>query len=707
MFAPDRETFQSLHALDRHVRENGRPLVIWVGAGVSAWAGYPLWIPLASQMHSQFSREERNYNAPSATAMLKEGLLPDLFEQMRIANEQHYFRTLVATFSPRSHGAVYTRFLKSLAAIAPLQIVTTNIDEMIERHVSNATLIQRSNLEQTIGHLHRREPFICKLHGSISSVTSAVFSKRDYETLVQDDAYLRLVGTIFSESTVLFLGYGLGDEYVLKSLLAAEGERPLFGTGPHFIVTPSELKSLPLVVNRIQYVPEMEDHRDSLQVLELLVGAANTSPQSLISPSSPSNVLEKKKRSVYLISNILPLGTWETSQTLEAESKGGKKVQMIIGEGFIDGEVHTGNYSALHDIAVGLLCFDLVYFPLDAMVKVHSLLGSEIFWHLVNSDAMGFIHAPHHPAMIFDNPEVVTGGTIGTVTQGSAESNHTIVAEMGVSELIRRSLKAVAGKEDEANRMISNFAERVVVLPQSGDGADLAACIRSSLVHPSIRRLLGISGGTSALAIPRWVAYPVLRLARVIAIGEMCKHIEATSIRLIFGSERLASAAFSASASQVWADDAASYVLAGRFNADLGALLASDPGALARILTFRGSQIGEDFRKEVASLIEANEGSSVVAAINSGLQRALPTALLEKVRDQVSGLLVPRYKLPTLTPSVWGDLHNGDLRIRNWRKRSRQLLDEACQRLKIQPYDMCPCGSGEKLKFCCQEALRQ
>ena len=246
MFAPDRETFQSLHALDRHVRENGRPLVIWVGAGVSAWAGYPLWIPLASQMHSQFSREERNYNAPSATAMLKEGVLPDLFEQMRIANEQHYFRTLVATFSPRSYGAVYTRFLKSLAAIAPLQIVTTNIDEMIERHVSNATLIQRSNLEQTIGHLHRREPFICKLHGSISSVTSAVFSKRDYETLVQDDAYLRLVGTIFSESTVLFLGYGLGDEYVLKSLLAAEGERPLFGTGPHFIVTPSELKSLPL-----------------------------------------------------------------------------------------------------------------------------------------------------------------------------------------------------------------------------------------------------------------------------------------------------------------------------------------------------------------------------------------------------------------------------------------------------------------------------
>ena len=56
--------------------------------------------------------------------------------------------------------------------------------------------------------------------------------------------------------------------------------------------------------------------------------------------------------------------------------------------------------------------------------------------------------------------------------------------------------------------------------------------------------------------------------------------------------------------------------------------------------------------------------------------------------------------------AVFGDLRNEEARIARWRARSRETLRTACAELKVQPYDACPYGSGEKLKFCCFEALR-
>ena len=61
MFSEDRETFKALNALSSVVERGGKPLIVWLGAGASAWAGYPLWQTLAETMHRRFAREMDTY----------------------------------------------------------------------------------------------------------------------------------------------------------------------------------------------------------------------------------------------------------------------------------------------------------------------------------------------------------------------------------------------------------------------------------------------------------------------------------------------------------------------------------------------------------------------------------------------------------------------------------------------------------------------
>ena len=73
----DQETFEALNSLTAIVQSQPRPFIIWVGAGVSSWAGYPFWLDLAASMHTIFSREERDYDKILSSKLLKENKYPE------------------------------------------------------------------------------------------------------------------------------------------------------------------------------------------------------------------------------------------------------------------------------------------------------------------------------------------------------------------------------------------------------------------------------------------------------------------------------------------------------------------------------------------------------------------------------------------------------------------------------------------------------
>jgi len=308
LFYDEDETGFALNELDSLVRAGNRPLVLWMGAGASTWAGYPLWLDVASTMHSSFAREERTYDRSLTEQLIKNDQYPALFEQMRLANASKYFTMLADRFAPRVYTPIYERLIRVVSSYSPLHIVTTNVDEALEHSLQIQT-VQRSDIERLPSLIASRKSFICKLHGTVSSVESMVFSTRDYDQIRSDSRYLGVMRQLFADATILFLGYSLRDEYVLKVIQKAQEDRPLFGSGPHFIVTSFEPEGLPDSVRRIRYIVDKSqpDHRAALAVIEAIPawqehGAISTQSHDDI-PDTP--VL---KRSAYFIGDILPSG---------------------------------------------------------------------------------------------------------------------------------------------------------------------------------------------------------------------------------------------------------------------------------------------------------------------------------------------------------------------------------------------------------------
>lgn len=253
MLSSDKASYAALQALTNTGEQHRRPIVLWIGAGASAWAGFPLWQVLASRMHSKFSRTEATYNNATAAKELAAGNFPAVFQQMQQSDGRLYFNELADTFKTITPGPVYSRMLRTLERIRPLHILTTNVDETLERSLSSVITVQSSDIERINLLMQQRESFVCKLHGTVSAIQSMVFTESDYRRLTNNATYLAAIREIFSVATVVFVGYSLRDEYLIQLLSDSDKQRPLFGTGPHFVITSSETLHLPDSVKQVRY----------------------------------------------------------------------------------------------------------------------------------------------------------------------------------------------------------------------------------------------------------------------------------------------------------------------------------------------------------------------------------------------------------------------------------------------------------------------
>ena len=588
MFSEDQETLTALNALGEVVQRNRPPLVIWLGAGVSAWAGYPLWAELAATMHRRFSRELSTYAKNTGSGLLAAESYLKLFQLMRNSDPAFYRSCLLEAFAYRKPTPVYERLLRALERAGAISIVTTNVDESLEHHLRGRETIQRSDVERIPRLLTEGRTFIGKLHGSISSVETMVFSEQDYNDVKRDEPFLNALRSVFAGASVLFLGYSLQDRHVIAALHDSSATHPLFGTGPHFIVTPEGSSEIPSNVKRISYVVDPPDHRSAVLTVEAVADMPGR-PRSTASTPPPNEVAEQNKETICFIGDLLPFGKVTTSQTLTAASASGTR-ELLVGEGYVDGEVVLHDYSALHDLVVGLVCFDVICLSLGHLGRLHQLLGGTFFWAFAEAGAIRLINPPSDPVVVFREPGALAG-EIRALKRGSKASSMESFKEMTVSEKIsekiRQHLTARPGKEEEAERQMDMLESSMFDLARVLTTEQLAEKTRSAIMHPSIRRLLGISGGTPQGVVPRWLAFPVLRLAGVVRRGVICQQIKASATRMVLGSEKLASVVFSASEATVWVDDAASYVLTGRFNSDLGALIERPPSP-ARAPDVRG-----------------------------------------------------------------------------------------------------------------------
>ena len=336
---------------------------------------------------------------------------PGVFQLCKDSDEALFNRTLVAQLSSPSPGPIYAQLIDGLKNITPLQIVTTNVDLCLEQGIGTVDVIERSDLERCGDAIVSRTPFIAKLHGSISAIQSTVFTSSDYGRIKGSTSYIGAVKSIFSLASVLFIGYGVNDEYVLNLLSENETEHELFGNGPHFKLTglpePPVNGVFSIGYNTVRH----QDHRGALTILQL-IEQENASPSvEVISPQrTPAATMPE---SGFYISDFKPSGTYTSGQFLELNNPENIRINAIIGLGLTHGELPSTEPVGFHDLAVGLTCFDRVFLPLEAVAAFHDRASSEVFWALMQSGAIKFVDVVHFPFYLSE-PESITG-RIGVV----------------------------------------------------------------------------------------------------------------------------------------------------------------------------------------------------------------------------------------------------------------------------------------------------
>jgi hypothetical protein len=474
---------------------------------------------------------------------------------------------------------------------------------------------------------------------------------------------------------------------------------PLFGTGPHFGFVTAETKGLPSDIKPIRYISGSNgDRRGVLSAIDLLrgelsldhsievVSSSRMASQALIAPSSG-----------YYISDILAPGTWSTSFTAQISSGKDDERTLLLGQGFTNQEIPPDVILSLHDIIVGLICFDLIYFPLHSLNRVHQLLHGRLF-DLTRSGIVRFIHWQNEPGIIFPDPKHLIGGDIGLLTRGTKSPE-----PISVPRVIREHLNAVPGREAHAENLFDLIEKNTSVFADPQAGHLIPRRTRGALMHPSVRALLGVSDAILPTAIPRWLAFPIIRLAHVIQVGAITEAFNLGASKIAWGAATLAASAFAVSGQNDWADSVASYVLAGRFNADLGRYVADHMELLDVILIYRDMPAGIKLREEVLAALAANAGPDLIASINAGLKANIPREILQQARDQLSGLFLRQTQ--SAAPAVWGNMGYNEDSIRLWRKSSAEQFLKVCREQKIGLSDPCPCGSTESVRLCCGHAL--
>ena len=701
--AQDNHTFQNIRLLCDSIRKSKKPLLLWLGAGVSKWCGYPLWKELAENLHSELLKYESEYNPDTAASLLSSANYPKYFGICKKNFPKRYNKFLSNNFSPQKSTSVYERFVYILNEIKPLNIITTNVDEQLETSLSTVRTIQRSDIEYCLTAIQSYESFVCKLHGSVSSLNSLIFTDDDYSNLLNDQNYIDFLKQIFSLTTVVFIGYGLGDEYIVNLMLKNESTKKLFGDGPHFAVLPDNNITIPISTKIIEYIAEPHrDHRSSIQVIEEIKNSKNSN--SITIPDFCNKLEIPKIKSAHLLSHVFPPGTWSSSETVQFtrdESKNETPGLFIVGNGFDNSEFPVIPSTAMHDLIVGLLCFDVVFCPLSALNRVHGLIGSKHFWELIKNGCLEFIEWKSQEGIIFPTPNSIAGGDLGSIKVFDKDKK-----EKTIQDTIRRHIIAAPGKETTANDLFSLLEQKTRVISASQEPS-IPNLVRGLLLRPSLRNMIGMSGGTRVSSIPQWMKFSVLRLANVVKIGAACQSLGIASTKLEFGTASLAGLAFSATTGKTLSDEMASYVLTGRFDMDLGKIAITNKDILPQILRFRETQTGESLRLDILEQLSLGLGGDLVASINAGLSSAISLKTLQAARDRFSGLNIPKVHDSGATTAVWSDLKIEENALSFWRKRSQREFSQFCKKENIQPYAPCPCGSGEKVKFCCQEALNE
>jgi predicted ATPase len=191
--------------------------VLYVGAGMSASAGFPVWHEFVQRLldwaerigaiDAGFSDSLREAAQGGMRDLVVDSILGRLTDGGK-TRELHRF--LQDTFLDRS--AELTSRHTALRRIGFSAALTTNFDRLLERtfeHLTNRVLTPRDT-EELLDALSKEEFFLLKLYGTLDRSDTVLIAPAQYESEIEGNrAFAQFVEGLFVTRTLLFLGASL------------------------------------------------------------------------------------------------------------------------------------------------------------------------------------------------------------------------------------------------------------------------------------------------------------------------------------------------------------------------------------------------------------------------------------------------------------------------------------------------------------------
>ena len=308
-FNVDQDPYKALRHI---VAEQTRPILAWVGSGVSASAGLPTWPSLRQVLieglHSKadtLDHGDRSRLHAAADLAATDDSAWIAFEILKTHLGATSFRDLIRGPFADVHGVATPAIYGDLWNLRIKGMLTLNLDRLAARSMGEAhpgqTLIELSGsaVERLRTQLSSPRPIVANLHGIFEDTATWVFTNKQLARLSESPGYRSFIETCLSMFTIIFVGISVDDIAVgghLNRLRQLEVELPT-----HFWITDhqeyyTDQWAESVGVRVIRYVARGDDHAEITELFRDLGtfvsrDAENLPPVNSVSPTVGSSTL--------------------------------------------------------------------------------------------------------------------------------------------------------------------------------------------------------------------------------------------------------------------------------------------------------------------------------------------------------------------------------------------------------------------------------
>ena len=191
-------------------------VMAWVGAGLSIGAGYPSWTDLVNAIANKVDSTIWAASELHEWSHKNANISPEwVAEVLCSANKREYYEAIKDEFNIIRNNESIPH---ALLALLPFRgYITTNFDTLIENNIKIFTSYRPAVFNNNLNAIdlltsHKDEKFVYKIHGDInSSVENIVLKESDFFSLQRNEVFNKIMSWVFSNHTVICLGYSLRD----------------------------------------------------------------------------------------------------------------------------------------------------------------------------------------------------------------------------------------------------------------------------------------------------------------------------------------------------------------------------------------------------------------------------------------------------------------------------------------------------------------